>query len=356
MENELVFVYLFAMVFSFFLSCFFTNGIRKMALKNGCVTKPNHRTIHNGVIPFGGGISIYLAFLVSLTVLSCVLRQSQKMVDSLPIFFNLLIPATFIFVVGLIDDLIELRARYKLMAEIIGGVLLFTFGIRIPLLHIIPHPLPAYSISLFFTVSWVVLLTNAINLIDGVDGLAGGITVTASVCLFFFSTLFLNLSTTGIFYLVLAGSIGGFLVYNWHPAKIFMGDSGSLFVGFLFSAITITACQKTLSACPFIITVIILGIPLADTAWAVIRGLKKHQGIFTADKDHIHHGFLKAGFSQKKTTLICVFLTLILGGIGLFSLFAGNSWVLFPVPFFLAGCFWQCLKPTRNNHKHNHEC
>jgi UDP-GlcNAc:undecaprenyl-phosphate/decaprenyl-phosphate GlcNAc-1-phosphate transferase len=300
MGSELVFIYFFALAFTFFLSCFFTHLIRQAALKKGWITKPNHRTIHNGSIPFGGGISIYLAFLVSVILISFLLRQNQKMAASLPIFINLLIPATFIFILGLIDDLVELRSRYKLIVEIVAGVLLFASGIKIPLSDIINNPLVEYFISLFLTISWVVLVTNAINLIDGVDGLAGGITAIASIFLFFFTTLFLNISVISILYLVLAGSIIGFLVYNFPPAKIFMGDSGSLFIGFLLSAITIISCQKTISACPFIITAILLAIPLTDTGWAIIRRLKKHQGLFHADKEHIHHSFLKAGFSQKK--------------------------------------------------------
>ncbi len=315
MRNELIFIYLFALAFSFIFSCIFTNLVSKTALKKGWITKPNHRTIHNGSIPFGGGISIYLAFLVSVILISFLLRQNQKMAASLPIFINLLIPATFIFILGLIDDLTELRSRYKLLAEIIGGVLLFALGIKIPLSDIINNPLVEYFISLFLTISWVVLVTNAINLIDGVDGLAGGITAIASIFLFFFTTLFLNISVISILYLVLAGSIIGFLVYNFPPAKIFMGDSGSLFIGFLLSAITIISCQKTISACPFIITAVLLAIPLTDTGWAIIRRLKKHQGLFHADKEHIHHSFLKAGFSQKTTTLILCSFTLILGGI-----------------------------------------
>jgi len=137
--------------------------------------------------------------------------------------------------------------------------------------------------------------------------------------------------------------------YNCYPAKIFMGDSGSLFIGFLLSGITIITCQKTVLASPFIIATIVLVIPLIDTVWAVIRRLRKHQGLFHADKEHIHHSFLKAGFSQKTTTLILCSFTLTLGGISILLLSLKTLWAIFPVSFFLTGCFWQYFKSLLKN-------
>ncbi len=323
MGNKIFCISFFTITFSFALSCFITNLVKRIALKKNWIKKYNSRTIHSEKIPFGGGIGIYLSFLFSILLNFYFLHQTQKLtLSNFPIY--LLIPATLIFIVGLLDDFKDLRARYKLISEIFICILLFTLGIKIHVPKFFNYQLLNTFFNMFLTIFWIIFLINAINLIDGIDGLAASITGIASIFLFYFTAFFLNLYEIGLLYLILFGSISGFLVYNWHPAKIFMGDSGSLFIGFILSCLAIVVAQESYSIYPFIFTFLILTIPIIDTSWAIIRRIKNSQGIFTPDKNHIHHIFLRKGFSQTTTVLIFCLFTLLLGGITFIFTFFKN--------------------------------
>lgn len=310
MKNDFFAIYIATFIFSLLLSYLLVFLIINLARRNGWIEKPNHRTVHNGTIPWGGGIAIYFSFLFSM-ILALLLEKNIKMVVFLPNFIKIMIPSTIIFIMGFIDDHKKLRAHYKFITEIIAGLILYALGIRIEINNIL--------VSLSLTIFWVVFITNAINLIDGLDGLAAGIIAIASLVLFFINQI-LNQPVISLIYIALFGCSLGFLKHNFHPAKVFMGDCGSLFLGFLLGSTTIFTCQESTSTRTLFIPMIVLGIPLVDTGWAIIRRLKNHQGIFSPDKNHIHHQLLKAVFSHKKAVIIFYAITILLGGIAFYSL------------------------------------
>jgi UDP-GlcNAc:undecaprenyl-phosphate GlcNAc-1-phosphate transferase len=319
MRNESVLISILIFVFSFLLCGLLIPAVMKLALKKNWVARPNHRTVHNGAIPWDGGIALYISFLFSMTLV--FLLKANPAVDTFLPIIKIMVPATLILCLGFFDDLKGLRARQKLLAEIGAGFILFAFGIRIEGFGNVFSTgyLPfAPMLSLFLTVLWILLITNAINLIDGLDGLAAGIIAISSLVLFLIDLNGGGISSAGFIYLGIFGSVSAFLKYNSHPAKIFMGDCGSLFLGFLLAATSILAHQKSTLPCSLLAPLIVMGIPLIDTGWTIIRRIFNHQGIFTPDKNHIHHRLLKAGFSQRKTAIVLWVYTLILGGISLF--------------------------------------
>jgi len=338
MSNNFFLIFMFGFIFSFFLSDLFTPLMIHLSLKKGWVARPNSRTVHNGAIPWSGGISIYFSFLFSM-FLAFLFGKNSRVTTLIFPFIKILIPATLVFIVGFIDDLKELKARYKLLVEIGAGLILFALGIRIeiPTVFLREYFIWRYLISGFLTIFWVVLITNAINLIDGLDGLSAGIIAISSLVLFLINQV-INLPAVGFIYIVIFGSVLGFLRYNFHPAKIFMGDCGSLFLGFLISAVTIFTSQKSiLIGGSLFVPIIILGIPLVDVGWTVIRRVASHQGIFTADRNHIHHKLLHTGFFHRDAVINLYIGTIIFGIASFYLILKNFLLLLFPIVLII---FW----------------
>ncbi len=264
--------------------------VRVLALKKGFVAYPRADRWHKQATALLGGIGIYLAAVVP----ALFVKIPDKRI------LGLLIGGSFLFLVGLADDKFHLKPYTKLFCQIIAGCLAVAFGVSLAL----PKE-PFIAIPL--TLLWIVLVTNAFNLLDNIDGLAGGIAGIAGVMLF--------ISGGGVYGLILAGAVFGFLPYNFNPAKIFMGDSGSMFLGFSLAVISILETHRQVSGLftALFIPVLILSVPIFDTLFVSI--LRKLQGrsVFEGGKDHTSHHLVAIGLSQRKTVILLYAISIIFG-------------------------------------------
>lgn len=275
--------------------------VRRMALNLDLVDRPNGRKIHKSPVPRVGGVALFLASLIG----------------SLPFLFDrsetvgILVACTFMFLIGLLDDLIDLPPRVKLAGQIFACLILFFFGVKISFVtdFITGKGLVALGLLTYpLTLLWVVGLTNTINLVDGVDGLAGGIVFIALSTLLAVRLVTPNLQDPELIRNVLVltsalmGSLLAFLRYNVFPAIIFMGDSGAYFLGFMTAALSIAGAAKGSILFPLIVPLIACGLPVFDVFTTILRRYNKKMPIFQADKEHLHHRLLQKGFTQKETT------------------------------------------------------
>lgn len=273
----------------------------------------DHRKIHRGNIPRLGGIAIFTAFLVSILFA----RYYFGYLAEKPAFLcGLLISSSIIFSLGIYDDLAGTNARVKFTFQILAALILMAFGLKIDL---VTNPLTSESVHLGLlaypvTILWLVGITNAMNLMDGLDGLASGVALIATITIAITAYHLVNRELL-ILAAILAGSVIGFLPYNFNPASIFMGDTGSLFLGFVLAAITIDGSQKSSTAFAIFIPVIILGLPVIDTSAAIFRRFLAGRPIFEADQEHIHHRLLRYGLTHRQVVLslylVCVIFGLI---------------------------------------------
>lgn len=281
----------------------FTPVIKGFAFRIGAIDEPNGRKVHTMPVPRLGGVGIFLGFVSVLLLTQPIGRQET----------GLLLGCTIIVLAGIYDDIRGLKPRTKLAAQIVAAVVVAYFGTRV---EVITHPfggvyyLEQWAIPV--TVMWIIGVTNAINLIDGLDGLAAGTAVIAAVTM---ATVagFEGRTLVAGFALILAASVLGFLPYNFSPAKIFMGDSGSMFLGFTLATLAIQGLTKGATFISVFIPVIILGIPIFDTLFAIVRRYKNHRPIFEADKGHLHHRLLNLGLSHRQTVLAIYSVNVFLG-------------------------------------------
>lgn len=287
---------------SLVLALMFTPIIRKMAFVIGAVDQPNARKVHSRIMPRLGGVAIYLAFVL-------VVLASQTMTKQT---IGLLLGATIIVGLGIIDDMREVSPKAKLLLQFVAATVLICFGIEV---EFITNPLGGIInlgwFSIPVTLLWIIGVTNAVNLVDGLDGLAAGIAGIAA------GTLGVVAWTQGKYLeaslaLILMGSILGFLRFNFYPAKIFMGDSGSMFLGFTLSALSIMGLAKSAAIISLFIPILVLGVPIMDTLFAIIRRYMNNQPIFQADKDHLHHRLLASGLSHPQTVMAIYAINIIL--------------------------------------------
>lgn len=295
-------------VLSLFIALVSTPIVRKFAIKIGAVDVPkDNRRVHKEAMPFLGGIAIYLAVILGALI---YLPMDKSTVA-------ILIGGTIIALSGIIDDLRDLSPKMKLIFQILAGVILVLGDVRI---DYITNPFTVEStmielgiLSIPITIFWVVGITNTLNLIDGLDGLAAGVAAISSISLMLVAYKFGYVEIT-IMSAIVAGGCLGFLPYNFNPAKIFMGDTGALFLGFMLSAISIEGVMKSVATIAVVVPILILGVPIFDTTFAIFRRLLNGQSIMAADKGHLHHRLLNKGFSQRKTVLILYGISAIFGG------------------------------------------
>lgn len=286
-------------------SALLTRWIRDLSIARGWVSTPtSDRHVHTRPIPRLGGAAIFAA-LWGLVLLAWLVG---RFMGSAPIFphltFNILGPATIVFVLGLIDDFYGLSAYMKFAVQAGAAVVLFLNGFGISRLSLVAgHPHLSWLVGLPLTVLWVLWITNAFNLIDGLDGLAAGCALFSTLVICVMANLFHN---QGILFLTLAlaGAIAGFLRFNFNPASIFLGDCGSLFIGFLLSAIAIAGSQKAPTVVAVAIPIVSLGLPILDVAVAVFRRFLSCRRLFAPDREHIHHKLLSRGISHRHTVLV----------------------------------------------------
>ncbi len=267
--------------------------IRAIAIKAGAYDAPGERKIHRFPTPRLGGIAIWAGFMGALIIIELLL-------DGLPFgqaLTGILAGSTLIFLLGLMDDLKNVSPYIKLVVQFLAALLAFYLGVQVTTLDLPGSKLLVLNaLSLPITVIWLVALSNAMNFIDGLDGLAGGVTMISATTLAVMA-MFTAQPSEALLASMLAGASLGFLVFNFHPAKIFMGDSGSLFSGFMLAALAVTGVFKT-KIVVMLLPLLVLSVPILDITYAVFRRLLKGQNPFLPDASHIHHQFLKAGMSQ----------------------------------------------------------
>lgn len=288
-----------------------TPAVIAFARRTGALDQPDARKVHARPIPRIGGIGIYAAFMVSILVQLIFVELTPEFMMSL---IGLMVGGTIIVAIGIIDDYCDLPAKVKLLGQILAAaVLVIGFDVRI---DFITDPLGDFIYLELFaipaTIFWIVGLTNTVNLIDGLDGLAAGISSIAAV------TIFLVAMEEGIPFVAmvtaaLAGAAVGFLYYNFNPARIFMGDTGSMFLGFMLAGISVVGAVKSAATIALIVPILALGLPILDTTFAIVRRARNHRPIFKPDKGHLHHRLLAHGFTQKQAVLLMYIVSALFG-------------------------------------------
>ncbi|MFH1826096.1 MAG: MraY family glycosyltransferase [bacterium] len=307
-------IYLVTFLTGLLVTYFCTPVVRLFAQKINAVDIPNDRKVHSEPIPRLGGLAIYAGFLAALAAASILISYSGMRVDWRMIF-GVCLGGTLLLAIGLLDDIRGLRPMTKLFWQIAAAAIVIAWGIEI---NFLSNPFNGIYILGFFaiplTLLWVVGLTNAMNLIDGLDGLAAGVTAISCLTLFVVA-LRTHQIGAALLMLALGGAALGFLRFNFFPASIFLGDSGALFLGFVLASASIVGVLKTTLVVALVIPVLILGVPIFDTLFAIGRRLKNRKHPFEADNKHIHHMLLRAGFEKREAVLaiyiVCFLLSFI---------------------------------------------
>ncbi|PIQ89470.1 MAG: undecaprenyl-phosphate alpha-N-acetylglucosaminyl 1-phosphate transferase [Candidatus Omnitrophica bacterium CG11_big_fil_rev_8_21_14_0_20_42_13] len=299
--------YLSAFLTAFAISLLITPIIKRVAIAKKWLDKPNWRKINKKPMPLLGGIAIYCGSISSLLLFAKAELSAEK-------FTGLIGGSLIIFLAGIADDIKGITARRKLFYQMVAALIAYISGFSI--IHAtnlfgITVYLPAIA-GLLLTLFWIIGLTNAINLLDGLDGLAAGTSAIIAGTLFFAGIRSDNI-TLSILSIAIAGGALGFLPYNFYPAKIFMGDTGSMFLGFMLSLISMEGAYKGATFVALIAPIIAMGIPVIDTFLAIVRRLTKGDKVFFADKEHIHHKLVISEGSQKKAVLMLYSITIYLG-------------------------------------------
>jgi UDP-GlcNAc:undecaprenyl-phosphate/decaprenyl-phosphate GlcNAc-1-phosphate transferase len=306
-------------VLSSLLSLLTTRFVRDTAHRNGWLEPPRlDRHVHTVPIPRIGGVAIFSSFVIAILAF----LMTEKWLGAFTVLpmkpvITLFVPVFLIFLLGLYDDLRGVSPYWKVLVQAFAATLLFLGGYGINHLTLVSNHSTLQSfIGLPLTVLWVLLITNAFNLIDGLDGLAAGSAFFSTAIVFILSILTPN-PMISCLSLGLAGSILGFLRFNFNPASIFLGDSGSLFIGFMLSELALVGSQKAPTMVAVAIPIVALGLPILDVCLAVARRFVRSKHLFAADSDHIHHKLLKRGLSQREAVLVLYAVT---AGFGFVSL------------------------------------
>lgn len=289
-------------------SLILTPIIRKLSLKYGMVDHPNERKIHKVAVPYGGGIAIFLAFLAVFLLVG----------DFQLSHLGLLLGALIVLITGIMDDKRGLRAPVKLSLQCLAAITAISFGLRFDMSMILRGNLEQFQyLAVPLTFAWIVGIINAINLIDGLDGLAGGVSMIAAFTLAIVSWANGN---PGVAYLSLAlgAAALGFLPYNL-KSKIFMGDAGSMFLGYSLATLSIMGSVKLATAFSVLVPITILLIPIFDTLFAISRRLLHHKPIFSGDRQHFHHRLLDLGLSSLQAVSVIYAFSLVLSVLAIYS-------------------------------------
>jgi UDP-GlcNAc:undecaprenyl-phosphate GlcNAc-1-phosphate transferase len=282
-----------------------TPFVRRLALRTGFVDHPVDRSMHTEPKPYLGGIAIYIAFAVAVLAGGAFVEPEVQ---------GILIGGGMIVMLGVIDDRRRLSPKVKLLGQIVAAAAaVYGFGVRMDYIFLGSHQINFGAWAGPFTIFWMISFINVVNFIDGLDGLAAGISSIASLTLLLVS-LQQQFANAIVLTAALAGAAIGFLRYNFNPAKIFMGDAGAMFLGFALSAISVHGMLKTTVTVGVFVPVLALAVPIFDTAFAIIRRVAAGRSIGEADKDHLHHRLLRAGYSHRNTVLL---MWAISGGLGL---------------------------------------
>ena len=278
----------------------------KIAPKIGAMDVPkDSRRMHDHAIPRFGGLAIYIGSAAAMVIF---LNFDAKILA-------IVAGGTMIYILGIIDDLVDLDPKIKFAGQTLVAVVVYALGIRITFITNFfgEGNSQLGDIWCFIvTVLWIVGITNTVNLIDGLDGLAAGTSAIISLCIAYAAYIHGTYETTGAM-LALAGGALGFLFFNFYPAKIFMGDGGSLYLGFMMASVSVTGTVKSATLVSMIIPVVVMGVPIFDTFFAILRRIVNKKPIMTADKGHLHHRLMKLGYGQRRATLMLYGMTAIMG-------------------------------------------
>lgn len=295
------------------ISAILTPFVRRIAFKIGAVDKPNARRVNKVPMPTMGGLAIFLAFNFSLFFL---LRNQIPN----PQFYGIFFGEFIIMLTGIIDDIFELKPSQKMIGILLAALAVYWFAevqmttLTLPFIGIVHLG----WLSLPITLLWIAAITNAINLLDGLDGLATGVTIIALFTTGFTGLFFLpstNIYIVIMIFTLVAAEVG-FLPYNFFPARIYLGDTGALFIGFMIAVFSLSGL-KNATFISVLIPVMILGVPLTDTIYAILRRLLNKQSIAHADKRHLHHRLMQMGLTHRQTVLVIYGISMIFSFIAL---------------------------------------
>lgn len=333
-ELRMWMIYAIGFVVSLGLALGLTPLVKRFAHKVGAVDVPNARKVHTKIMPRLGGLAIFMAFMITffLVIPFLPIDLTSRELNFIKAF---LVGGTITILLGALDDRFDLPAKLKFVVQIATAcVVVFGFDIKLEFANI---PFHTYSsveswVAIPFTILWIVGVTNAINLIDGLDGLAAGVSGIAIGTIAFMAFLMGNV-IVALISLLLLGSIIGFLYFNFHPAKIFMGDSGALFLGFSLALLSLLGF-KQVAIVSFLTPLILIGVPLSDTMFAIVRRWMQKKPIFSPDKGHLHHCLRELGFSHRQTVLIIYAIAAFFGVLAVIQSSAAMynaNWVTFVV-------------------------
>ena len=300
--RDLVMEYAKIVLFVFIVVALVMPVVIKIAHHVNALDMPNERKVHKEPMPRMGGLAIFIGFLVGY-MLFC--NQTVQM-------NSILIGSFFIILIGIFDDIKPLTPSIKFCGQLLAAIIVVCYG------NVVMQDISAFGLYINFgmfaipiTILFIVSVINCLNLIDGLDGLAGGISTIFFITITVISTLLGNVSSLDTsLTLIMIGACLGFLLYNFHPAKIFMGDSGSMFLGYMIAVISLLGF-KNVTLTSFFVPVLILAIPILDTLFTIIRRLLKGESFAKADKEHFHHQILKMAGNQTKTVLIIYFIQIL---------------------------------------------
>ena len=324
-----------------------TFGVRRVAVRIGAVVRPDGRHVHETPTPTAGGAAMYIAFLLAMGV-AALIPQFDPVFNGSSEPLGVVIAATVIFGVGLVDDLRDVSAPAKLAGMVLAGSVLYFLGVtmfyfRVPFADFVS--LGADLVPLV-TVLWVVGIANAVNLIDGLDGLAAGIVAIAAAAFFVYGDRLFDaglLPPDNVGPLIAVVALGvclGFLPHNMHPARVFMGDAGALLLGLLMASSTMVvggrvadqfSGQTYFFFAPIFIPFFILGVPIVDTLFAIVRRSRKKTGFAVADKEHLHHRLMRLGHGHRRSVSILWAWTAVLSGLVLVPTFTNEGNAAIPI-------------------------
>jgi UDP-GlcNAc:undecaprenyl-phosphate GlcNAc-1-phosphate transferase len=324
-------------------------AVRKVAPRIGAIAEPGPRSVHTRPTPLLGGAAMFVGFCAALATAS-QMTKFNEMFDSSSEPLGLLLAAGMMFVVGAVDDFREVSPPAKLAGQVLSGSVLSLFGVTMLYFRV---PFASYDyvvlspdMATFVTVLTVVVLANAINLIDGLDGLAAGIVIIAGTALFLYSDRLLKaglLDGSNIAPLVAVITVAiciGFLPHNFSPARLFMGDAGAMFLGLLLAAIMITMGGRTADQfsgqtyfffAPLLIPMVILAVPLLDTAFSFLRRLAQRRSFHTADREHLHHRLMRLGHGPRRSVMILWLWTALASAAALIPTYTNRGNSLVPI-------------------------
>jgi len=328
--HNIQFIQVLGFILALFISYLLTPLIQSRALKLGVLDKPSTRKIHTTAVPRLGGVGIYFSlFLTSLVFIAMYWHYKVSVIGTFSLL-GIVAGGTIIFLLGLLDDIEPLAARYKLFIQIIAASIAWYLGIRI--IHVVNpfyHADLAFfslsigdqvfhferTVSYLITLTWIIGITNAINLVDGMDGLATGVSLISAIAIWGVAVDY-RISQPGgaLMAATLAGALLGFLRWNFNPARIFLGDSGAYLTGFVLACLSVSCVIKKVAIAVISpVLFLLFALPIIDTLFAIIRRTINRKSIFDPDKGHLHHRILAFGVSQKYASYLLYLISALLG-------------------------------------------